>query len=235
MRRAFVVASLLLACTRVEGGAGPALAVVAGPQTAPEPLPEPQPQPHTRPPPAIARDDKAALAAAVKAAGGQFDGHDCGVWPPSFPGVIAVGSFAHDRGCDLSGLMIDGKWVTANHSVAGLQTVGFAAAASEAKQRLARAWVDEVEHAFGGDFVTDPDLAFKVAGVTHTPVVVRAEGPLIVVEGWVRHPAGMRYESAFSLETYRFAADGARTVASAQYFAVDGERLEAAEAAAKKK
>lgn len=227
MKRALLLGSLILACTRVDGGANPVTAAEGKPAPKPEPKPEPKPGP------SIARDDKAALAAAVRAAGGVFDDDDCGAWPSTFPRVVAVGSFAHDRGCDLSGLMIDGKWITENTSIAGLQTVGFAAAASEEKQRLARAWVDEVEHGFGGRFVTEADLAFKVAGVAHTPVVVRVEGPLIVVEGWVRHPSGMRYESAFSLATYRFTADGALTVASAQRFAVEGERLEAAEAAAR--
>jgi hypothetical protein len=41
----------------------------------------------------------------------------------------------------------------------------------------------------------------------------------------------MRHESAYNLVTYRFAADGELSVAIKQRFAVDGERLDAAEAA----
>lgn len=229
MKRALVVVSLVLACTRSGEGAAPEQPVSGQPVSG-QPAPE-QPAPPERPP-SIAEGDKAALAAAIKAAGDEFDDDDdCAEWPKSFPRVVAAGSFAHDRGCDLAGLLVDGKWITRGGEVAGLATRGFAGATPEDKQKLARAWVDEVVHAFGGRFVEAPELAFKVAGVTHTPAVVRMEGAEVVIEGWTREPSGMRWESAYELMTYRFAADGALSAARKQRFAVEGERLQAAEAA----
>jgi hypothetical protein len=214
MKRALVVLSLVLACTRSGDGASG----TPGQQPAPEK-------------PAIVEGDKAALKAAIKAGGGEFGDDDCAEWPRSFPRVVAAGSFAHDRGCDLEGLLVDGEWITRGGEVAGLATRGFAGATPEDKQKLARAWVEEVAQGFGGGFVGAPEPAFKVAGVTHTPVVVRMEGPEVVVEGWTREPSGMRWESAYNLVTYRFAADGKLSVAGKQRFAVEGERLEAAAAA----
>ncbi|HWB80092.1 MAG TPA: hypothetical protein VG755_34240, partial [Nannocystaceae bacterium] len=65
--------------------------------------PEPAPK-------AFAKDDKAAVLAAYKAASGSDLGDDaCVEWPPSFPRVTLIGGFAHDRGCDLDGVFVDGE------------------------------------------------------------------------------------------------------------------------------
>lgn len=237
MKRALLVVSLALACTRTNGGAGVGVDPPPPKSDTPPTASDTPPKTDTAAP--IQRDDRVALAAALKAVGVELHEEDCAVWPPTFPRVVMVGSFAHDRGCDLSGMLIDGKWITADTSVAGLKTAGFAAAAPEERQRLARAWVGEVEQGFGDSFVGalvgPPEFAFKVAGVAYTPVAARIDGPDVVVEGWVSDRAGMRYEFGYALVTYRFAPDGALKVASTKEFRVDGERVDAAKAAAEAK
>lgn len=223
MTRALVVASCLLACS--QPGAG---ATGGAPQTPPPATPEPAPKKPAEPAPApFAPDDRAAVRAALAQAGVEFGDDDCIEWPGSFPRVVVVGSFAHDRGCRTTGLFVDRTYLPTGGDVAGLATRDFVAARLADKEAIARAWIDEVVHAFGGEFVTEPTPAFTFDDLPkYTPVIVR-ENKIggVVVEGWTAVPPGMNDESAFVLMHYQFAPDGALTAESRQRFAVDGQRL----------
>lgn len=215
MRRALVI-SVLAACQPVQvvpGGASGA------------PLPPAQAQA------SFAQGDKQAVQAALKDAGVELDGDACVAWPSSFPRVVVVGTFAHDRGCDTIGLFVDRRWTPGGDEVAGLSTRAFASAAQTDKESLARAWIDEVVHVFGGSFVTSEHVAFTLGrGPPYTPVLVRAnkiDG--VVVEGWEIGRSGMRDESTFTFATYRFAPDGRLTAETKQSFTVDGATLRKAE------
>jgi hypothetical protein len=168
---------------------------------------------------------------------GKDPGEDaCFAWPQSFPRVVVVGSFAHDRGCMNVGLFVDRTFHAVGGEVAGLATRGFASAGMTDKESLARAWIDEVEHAWDGSFLTAATTAFSVDdSPKFAPVRVRADKVGgVVVEGWVQQPPGMSDESAFVFVSYRFAKDGALSRDEKQTFAVDGARIREKERGAAK-
>lgn len=225
MRPAWLATVLFLGCARAEpptgGATAPAVSATAA-STATTPTPA-----------AFARDDKAAVQAALASAGVEVGDDPCLSWPSSFPRVVVVGSFANDRGCDVEGIFVDRTWHARGGEVAGLATRGFVDAAMATKQSLARAWADEVVHAFGGGFVTEDDVAFGLDGSPgFTPVSVRAnEAGAVVVEGWTLEPAGMVFESTFHHVGLHFAVDGALSFEAGKSFTIDGPRLQQARAA----
>jgi hypothetical protein len=227
LRRAIVVLAILaLSCTRAEP-------TPATPDAATKP--EPAAVPPTDPPPvaepkSFARDDKAAVVTAFKAATGEGLGDDaCVEWPRSFSRVVVVGGFANDRGCEQEGTFVDDVLHREHAELPGLATVGFADAAMERKEQLAQAWVDEVLHAFGGSFVTVADEAFGVDGSpSFEPVRARMNKiGGVVVEGWLQEPSGMRDESTYHFVVHRFAKDGALEVTLRNSFTVAGDKLRA--------
>ena len=204
--RRLAVLALALSCTRAD----------PGPAAAADPA-EP-----------FAKDDERAVRAALAEATGHPVAEDtCFAWPASFPRVVLVGGFAHDRGCELEGMFVDRTYYAEGGRVEAIATRGFSAAKLEDKESIARAWVDEVLHAFDGAFVTVSTPAFELEGSPKfEPVHVRANKiGGVVVEGWVQRPSGMQDESAFDLVVYRFGPDGAVEAESKRSFAVDGQRL----------
>jgi len=222
MLRAFVVASLLVSCTPPAGPAPVDTTPTATPPAASGGAVRPDP-----PPAPFARDDRPAVAAALKASGVELDASDCLVWPTSFPRVVVVGAFAHDRGCDRTGVFVDRRWYASDGDAPALATRDFTAARLADKEAIARAYVDEVVHAFGHQFVTEPAPAFGFPDSPKYAPVIARENKLggVVVEGWEAVPPGMNDESAYVLATHRFAPDGALTSETKQQFAVDGDRL----------
>ncbi len=231
MTRALAGLLLFTACARAEsdhgGGAPPAkAATTATPSTDPPASHDPPPSEPTPQP--IAPDDRATVAKALADAGVRFGDDDCVAWAPSFPRVVAVGSFAHDRGCETVGLLVDRRWHAGDAGVAAaLATVGFAAAALVEREALARRWVDEVEHAFGDHFVTESELAFELDGSSRFQPVLARTNKLgaVVVEGWTREPAGMQDESAFQRMRYTLSPQGELQRSSEARFSVEGPRL----------
>lgn len=145
---------------------------------------------------------------AVTKARGRDPGEDvCAAWPQTFPKVVVVGGFAHDRGCMPIGAFVGRKWFDRmdEATVAGLTSAGWVDGALEKREPLARAWVQEVLQAFGGHFVTEPTRAFELDDTPEfTPVGVRATESLgVVVSGWVQEPPGMVYEETYALVEYR--------------------------------
>lgn len=182
---------------------------------------------------AFAKDDKAAVLAAYEAATGNDLGEDaCVVWPSSFPRVTLVGGFAHDRGCDLEGVFVDGELRKTDANQAGLATREFEKAVLHDKEAIARAWTDEVLHAFGGRFVTASETAFEIEGSPKFEAPRATENKIggVVVEGWVERPSGMVYESSYDYIIYRFAPDGALETERRNGFTVPGEKIGDAEA-----
>lgn len=221
MMRALVVATLLLACTPPTSSA---------PRNTPPTTTQPTASGgavQLDPSPPFVRDDRPAVAASLKNSGVELDEHDCLAWPTSFPRVVVVGAFAHDRGCERIGVFVDRRWYASDGDAPALATRDFTAARLADKEAIARAYVDEVVHAFGQQFVSEPAPAFSFPdSPKHTPVIAR-ENKLggVVVEGWEAVPPGMNDESAYEFATHRFAPDGALTSETRQRFAVDGERL----------
>ncbi|MBX7081909.1 MAG: hypothetical protein K1X88_22075 [Nannocystaceae bacterium] len=235
MTRALAVLLLSTACARAEsdhgGGSPPSKVATSAAPTTATPTADPQP---TDPEPApLAKDDQAGVKAALAAAGVSLDDDGCVAWPLSFPRVVAIGSFAHDRGCETMGLLVDRRWHAGDTGIAAaLATVGFPAATMERREGLARAWVDEVEHAFGDHFVTTSELAFELDGSSRfQPVIVRTNKlGAVVVEGWTREPSGMQDESGFARMRYTISPPGELQRSSEARFSVEGPRLREAEA-----
>lgn len=178
-----------------------------------------------------ARGDRAAVREAVKKATGQDPGEDvCAEWPPSFPRVVVVGSFAHDRGCTFDGLLVDRTWLTGGEGVsaAGLASAGWAEADMYSREKLAKAWVEEVEQAFGGHFVQASTTAFTFDDTpAFDPVRVRTTKVLgVVVEGWIAEPSGMVWEESYHYVEYRFDREGNLKATSERSFSVAGERIQ---------
>lgn len=199
-------------------------------QPPPEPTKPPeQPKQTERPkqPEPFAKDDRAAVARALATAWGREPGDDaCIEWPASFPRVVAVGSFASDRGCEAEGLFVDRTFIASRFDAAGLATRDFAKAPPDVKETLARAWVDEVVHAFGGGFVSEPHAAFSFeGGPAFTPPKVEGGTDVIVVDGWVQEPPGMSDESSFYHVTYAFSREGELATTTANGFTIEGQRL----------
>lgn len=178
----------------------------------------------------FAKNDEQAVRAAL-AEGGHDVGDACFAWPASFPRVVVVGGFAHDRGCDLEGMFVDRTWHGEGGTKAALATREFADAKMEDKEAIARAWVEEGLQAFGGRFVQVTHKAFELEGSPKFEPVRARMNKIggIVVEGWVERPPGMQDESGFDFVVYRFAPDGAVETASSRGFVVDGQRLREAE------
>ena len=150
--------------------------------------------------------------------------------------VVAVGSFADDAGCMYEGTFVDGKWRARGDDRIvpdGLESAGWRDADSAARQKLARAWVQEVAQAFGGSFVHESSTAFTFDDTPSfsPPAVSGADDGGVVVSGWVREPAGMVWEERFHFTEYRFVPDGTLAVTTRDSFSVKGQRIQAAEAA----
>ncbi len=179
----------------------------------------------------FAPNDEASVRAALAQAGRDIGEHACFSWPRTFPRVVVVGGFAHDRGCEPEGVFVDRTFHADNLSAAGLATRGFERSGLAAKETNARAWVDEVVHAFGGGFVRSSHTAFTIEGSPpFEPVHVRADKiGGVVVEGWTQLPSGMADESTFVRVVYRFAKDGTLAVEERNRFTVPGDVLRAAE------
>lgn len=235
MRRPLALVALFVAvaCTAPEAPPSAAKASASAPaSTAAEPPERPSPAPEVPPGPSeenFARGDQESVRAALATAWGRVvDDDTCIEWPESFPRLVVVGSFAHDRGCRLHGVFIDRRYVEKDYVPAGLATRGFANASPSLKPGIAKAWVEQVAHAFEGRFVTEPTPAFAIEGSpAFTLVKVSGATADITVEGWVREPSGRRDEEAYEFVSYRFTPEGALTTTRSQRFAVDGARLRA--------
>lgn len=218
MREVTLVISLCLACAKT--GAAQDTKTSEGDATAKVPSGEP-----------FARDDRDAVRQAIQEATGRDPGDDaCIQWPPSFPRLVVVGTFAHDRGCMYEGLFVDRTWYAgrdAKADVAGLSTVGWAKADIEQRQKIARDWVREVAQAFDGRFVEKPTTAFAFDDTPDfEPVHVRPTKVMgVVVDGWVAEPSGMVFEEAYRFVEYRFGPDATVQGSSSRQFAVPGERI----------
>ncbi len=174
--------------------------------------------------------DEAVRKAYADAIGHALDENDCIERPSSFPGVIVIGGFAHDRGCSMQGLFIDGKLqdrtTAGSWSLRLLETVDFANADRPRQQDLARMYVDEVVHVFGGRFVTTSSKAFDFEDTpAFVPVSVAEHHQGFVIKGWTRLPSGMLDESGFVFMEYAFAPSGQVTATRGERFSVDGARL----------
>jgi hypothetical protein len=157
-------------------------------------------------------DDREALARAYRA----LTGHDidpryvCGRAVPGFSDVVALGEFAHDRGCAAEGVAVAGKPLDlARGTQAGLARAGWATAAPAERRRLALAWTRGVLLAFRTIADEAPE-AFTRPGAPAfaAPTAVPLPDGGVRVELWV-HRASMLPQSEFARLAFTFAPSGA--------------------------
>ena len=183
----------------------------------------------------FAPGDRAAVREAVKAATGEDLGEEiCAEWPSTFPRLVLVGDFADDLGCTYEGMFVDRTWHGRNdhrRTQAGLATVGWAEADTDARQRLAKAWVNEIAHAFDGTFVSAETTAFELEDTPafEPPRVAATDENGVIVSGWVAEPSGMVWEESYHFAEYRFGPDGSLDASIGRHFTVPGERIQKAE------
>ncbi|MFO0632670.1 MAG: hypothetical protein U0168_07470 [Nannocystaceae bacterium] len=140
--------------------------------------------------------------------------------------VVAVGSFAHDRGCETVRLLVDRRWHAGDAGVAArARDRGLRRRRAGEREALARRWVDEVEHAFGDHFVSASELAFELDGSSRFQPVLARTNKLgaVVVEELDPGAAGMQDESAFQRMRYTISPQG--ELQREARFSVEGPRL----------
>jgi hypothetical protein len=144
----------------------------------------------------------AGLAAAYKAATGRDlpQAHPCARVSSTFAGLVAIGSFAYDRGCRYTDVIASCKLNPKGYAAAAMAKAGWAKAAM--KTQLALAWLREID-----DRAVIEGIDGKVPGVTEVQTELGKDGSLRV-EGWVREPSGMRRGASFTKIRVMFAADG---------------------------
>lgn len=151
-------------------------------------------KPLGEPPADAACRTPAGLAAAYKAQTGREladgDAH-CVRRALHFPGVVAIGEFATDRGCGGAHVMVDCKYHDVPDGAEILARAGWAKAAPATRELFARAYVDEVASAWNR---------------SDEASVQRAPGGDLVVTAAVR-VQGMRGEQRYS-ESFRITPAG---------------------------
>lgn len=176
-------------------------------------------------PPDLATDD-GVRAAFKKATGKDLHEDDC-IGRPGVKDVVVVGSFAHDRGCDLDGGFVGGTWMdrkAMGHK--GLAALGWAEMDAKARAELATQWSHRVLYHWGGSVVRKTEKAFELEDTpAFTAPSTATDGDAVLVTFWVEEPPGMQDIDIFEQVELRFAADGAITRSKKGSFSVDGSRV----------
>ena len=166
---------------------------------------------------------------------------DCIARPKSFPSAVVVGLFASDRGCRLKGIFIgdqlhaSSRGQRARYAHETLKSVGFIDAPEARKHELARAYVDEVIHAFRDGLVDAATPAFALEETPpFTAPVVKTVTDETHVEGWVPLPSGDKDETGYIYGEWRFSSAGFLRTSLTNRFTVTGARLRGEEGPAPK-
>lgn len=175
--------------------------------------------------------------AGVKKAWERFKGEvlgdkDCIARPKAFPTAVVVGLFAHDRGCRLKGVFIgeqlhsSSRGQRARYAHETLKSAGFVDAPEARKHELARAYVDEVIHAFRDGLVTKATPAFALEETPeYAAPTVKTVTDETHVAGWVPLPAGDKDETGYIHGEWRFSSAGFLRTSLSNRFTVTGARL----------
>jgi hypothetical protein len=133
----------------------------------------------------------------------------------TFPEVVVTGSFAYDRGCEMTGFRTDSQQAISDPKVSGavLAKHGWQSANAKDRGALAMAWVTEVLQVNANLLDTEPDP--KVFGVNGHPsfaapaVASNADGTLTVTAWFRRSMSSMRGRVVHIRQIQvKFAADG---------------------------
>jgi len=133
---------------------------------------------------------------------------DCVVISKELPDIILLGSFASDRGCELSGAIIKKQGFSTDKDISkiALENLGWKNADAQAQKKLALNWVQFGLLAFENP-LTQPAEDFTGQSF-QMPQAVSKEDGSITVSLWVRRPSGMRCERGYDKFNYKFLRDG---------------------------
>lgn len=129
--------------------------------------------------------------------------------PKELPNIIIIGGFAHDRGCILTEAFVDKKYVNKkdNLSQVALKSLGWEKADSDKREELALNWVKNGLLAFGNP-LEKATKHFNDSQKFEKPTSSKQGDNSIKVTLWIKHPAGMVCEDAYSKVGYNFSTDG---------------------------
>src|SRR5262245_15865373 len=120
--------------------------------------------------------DDGVTAAYTKATGKTLPKeHRCATRSKTFPGLVRIGMFAHDRGCIPQGILVGCAMNPTGFAAAAMAKAGWDKADLAKRKELASAWLTEID-----DFSivsTKPDKFPKA----FTPVGAKADGKNVVL------------------------------------------------------
>jgi hypothetical protein len=197
-----------------------------GPGDGADPQPD-KPKPEPEPAQLDLSTDEAVRAAYKKETGKELDADDGCIGRTGVKDVIVIGSFAHDRGCDVVGAFVNGKLLDPNElSQEGLSLAGWREMGADERPSFALQWAEKVVFHWGGSFVAKSEKAFEFEDTpTFVAPASTTEGEEVVVRMWVEEPPGMQDRDDFNLVELRISADGAVSRAVKDSFGVPGERV----------
>ncbi|HTM22451.1 MAG TPA: toxin-antitoxin system YwqK family antitoxin, partial [Kofleriaceae bacterium] len=117
-----------------------------------------------------------------------------------FPGVIHIGSFAYDRGCEPTDIMVDCK-ITKLSDKDALARAGWAKARQDLRNSIALDYVKEIALVWAGSISDQPAA----------PAATPAPGGGVTVDLWTADPSGMKRGVTRRHRQYIIAADGTVT------------------------
>ncbi len=127
--------------------------------------------------------------------------------PKELPNIILVGDFAHDLGCRLTGGFVGQEYVKRKDlSESALKSLGWEKAPKDVREGLALNWVKNGMMAFGNPL----DKATKdfTNRKFEKPRAKSDNDGNITITLWLKRPAGMICEDAYSQVSYAFSKDG---------------------------
>lgn len=134
---------------------------------------------------------------------------DCFARAESFPGIVSVGKFAHDRGCKWTAVLdlcaADAVSREKNAAARAMASAGWAAAKDEARGSLALKWLVEVMHAH---VQWNEPTWWKKSGKTFSKPSGKKEGNGIAARFWASMETGMVPMYRSVLAEVRFDAKG---------------------------
>jgi hypothetical protein len=127
----------------------------------------------------------------------------------SLPGIVAVGSFAFDRGCRLEGVFVNSRYIGTDGkgmSQGVLEALGWKTANPQGREKLAEAWVENGLLGFL-TVISKKNEHFDEHAFQPPQATTNAGGETVVTL-WIRLPSGRARGTTYQLREYRFSPNG---------------------------
>lgn len=134
----------------------------------------------------------------------------CILTNPGFADVAVAGLFAHDRGCMLSLVLVDGAWLAPGAaSSPALLHQGWHESSAASRADMAWTWTQFAIFPFQGILRTEnEDFLRGDAPEFVAPSSVAVAGGGVIVTTWVIEPSGMLCQTEYKLWELTFDRDG---------------------------